>query len=60
MELMRPVNCEYAVTMFAICVAEAPGKLAGLLNGLFDFADAPRAGRQLILDPTSGGVVTSK
>jgi phospholipase C len=34
--------------------------LAGTLNGLFDFTDTPRAGRQLILDDTAGTVVTAK
>jgi phospholipase C len=33
--------------------------LAGSLNGLFDFTDTPRAGRQLILDPTAGTVASS-
>jgi phospholipase C len=32
--------------------------LAGSLNGLFDFTDTPRAGRELILDDTAGTVVT--
>jgi phospholipase C len=34
--------------------------LAGSLDGLFDFTDTPRAGRQLLLDPTAGTVVTQK
>jgi phospholipase C len=34
--------------------------LAGSLNGLFDFTDTPRAGRELILDPSAGTVVTAK
>ena len=34
--------------------------LAGSLNGLFDFTDTPRAGRQLLLDPNAGTVVTQK
>jgi phospholipase C len=34
--------------------------LAGSLNGLFDFTDTPRAGRQLILDPDAGTVVTAQ
>jgi phospholipase C len=34
--------------------------LAGSLDGLFDFTDTPRAGRELILDDTSGTVVTAK
>jgi phospholipase C len=33
--------------------------LAGSLNGLFDFTDTPRAGRQLILDSNAGTVVSS-
>jgi phospholipase C len=32
--------------------------LAGSLDGLFDFTDAPRAGRQLILDPNAGTIVS--
>jgi len=34
--------------------------LAGPLTGLFDFTDTPRAGRQLLLDPNAGTVVTQK
>lgn len=34
--------------------------LAGSLNGLFDFTDSPRPGRQLILNDQSGTVVVSK
>ncbi len=34
--------------------------LAGSLNGLFDFTDTPRAGRELVLDPNAGTVVTAK
>jgi len=34
--------------------------LAGSLNGLFDFKSTPRAGRELILDPNAGTVVTSQ
>jgi len=34
--------------------------LAGSLDGLFDFTDAPRAGRELILDPNAGTVVTAQ
>jgi phospholipase C len=34
--------------------------LAGPLTGLFDFTDAPRPGRELVLDPATGQVVTSK
>jgi phospholipase C len=34
--------------------------LAGSLDGLFDFTDTPRPGRQLILDPSSGTVVTAR
>jgi phospholipase C len=34
--------------------------LAGSLNGLFDFTDTPRPGRQLLLDPDAGTVVSSK
>jgi phospholipase C len=34
--------------------------LAGTLDGLFDFTDAPRSGRELILDPDAGTVVTAK
>jgi phospholipase C len=34
--------------------------LASSLNGLFDFTDRPRAGRQLLLDPDAGTVVTQK
>ena len=34
--------------------------LAGPLNGLFDFTDKPRVGRQLILDPNAGTIVTQK
>jgi phospholipase C len=34
--------------------------LAGPIDGLFDFSDAPRAGRQLLLDPGAGTVVASK
>jgi phospholipase C len=34
--------------------------LANSLNGLFNFTSAPRAGRQLILDSTTGEVVSSK
>ena len=34
--------------------------LAGSLNGLFDFTDAPRAGRQLLLDPNAGTVVSNQ
>jgi phospholipase C len=32
---------------------------AGTLNGLFDFTDTPRAGRELILNDTTGTVVTA-
>jgi phospholipase C len=32
--------------------------LAGSLNGLFDFTDTPRVGRELILDDTTGTIVT--
>jgi len=34
--------------------------LANSLTGLFDFVDMPRTGRELILDPTTGVVVTSR
>jgi phospholipase C len=34
--------------------------LAGTLNGLFDFTDKPRPGRELILDPNAGTVVTAQ
>jgi phospholipase C len=34
--------------------------LAGTLDGLFDFTDAPRAGRELILDATAGTVITAQ
>jgi phospholipase C len=34
--------------------------LAGTLNGLFDFTDVPRAGRELILNDQSGTVVTAQ
>ena len=34
--------------------------LAGSLDGLFDFTDTPRAGRELILSDSSGTVVTAK
>ena len=34
--------------------------LAGSINSLFDFADTPRPGRQLILDPNAGTVVSSQ
>jgi phospholipase C len=34
--------------------------LAGSLDGLFDFTDVPRSGRELILDPDAGTVVTAK
>jgi phospholipase C len=34
--------------------------LAGSLNGLFDFTDTPRAGRELILNDATGAVVTAK
>ena len=33
--------------------------LAGTLDGLFDFTDTPRAGRELILNDTTGVVVTA-
>lgn len=34
--------------------------LAGSLGGLFDFTDTPRTGRELILDPNAGTVVTQQ
>jgi phospholipase C len=34
--------------------------LAGTLDGLFDFTDTPRAGRELILNDATGAVVTAK
>ena len=34
--------------------------LAGSLDGLFDFTDAPRSGRTLILDPNAGTVVKAQ
>jgi phospholipase C len=34
--------------------------LAGPLTGLFDFTNPPCAGRQLLLDPYAGTVVSSK
>ena len=34
--------------------------LAGTLNGLFDFTDTPRAGRELILNDSTGVVVTAQ
>jgi phospholipase C len=34
--------------------------IANSLKGLFDFVDTPRSGRELILDPTTGVVVTSR
>jgi hypothetical protein len=34
--------------------------LAGALDGLFDFTDTPRSGRELILDPDAGTVVTAQ
>jgi phospholipase C len=34
--------------------------IANSLKGLFDFSDTPRSGRELILDPTTGVVVTSR
>lgn len=34
--------------------------LAGSLDGLFDFTDTPRAGRELILNDQTGTVVTAK
>ena len=33
--------------------------LAGSINGMFDFADTPRAGRELILNDQSGAIVTN-
>ncbi len=30
------------------------------MNGLFDFTDAPRPGRVLLLDPDAGTVTTAK
>ena len=34
--------------------------LAGSLNNLFDFTDTPRVGRELLLDPNQGIVVTAQ
>jgi phospholipase C len=34
--------------------------LAGSVNGMFDFTDTPRAGRELILNDATGAVVTAK
>jgi len=34
--------------------------LAGSLNSLFDFTDTPRTGRELLLDPSQGIVVTAR
>jgi phospholipase C len=34
--------------------------LAGSLDGLFDFTDAPRSGRELLLNDSTGTVVTAK